>query len=109
MTLKQDKCTDIIGGIPEYNNIILTFRAFDTTKKITIEDVNLYDITCKFNNINAYYISLNNIQYEIITYDNINYVVARNIRCKKVYDKKVDRTFTFTVKYNTKSVSLNIT
>ena len=55
------------------------------------------------------HLSLNNIQYEIITYDNINYVVASNIRCKKVYDKKVDRTFTFTVKYNTKSVSLNIT
>ena len=107
LTLKQDKCTEIIGGIPEYNNIILTFRAFDREKNITIEDVNLYDITC--NNISADDISLNNIQYEIITYDNINYVVASNIRCKKVYDKKVDRTFTFTVKYNTKSDSLNIT
>lgn len=107
LKLNKDKCTQIIGGIPEYNNIILTFRAYDTTKEITIEDVNLYDITC--NNISDDGISLNNIQYEIITYDNINYVVASNIRCKKVYDKKVDRTFTFTVKYNTKSVSLNIT
>lgn len=107
LKLNKDKCTQIIGGIPEYNNIILTFRAYDTTKEITIEDVNLYDITC--NNISADGISLNNIQYEIITYDNINYVVASNIRCKKVYDKKVDRTFTFTVKYNTKTVSLNIT
>ena len=107
LELNNNKCTNIIGGIPEYNNIILTFRAYDTTKEITIEDVNLYDITC--NNISADGISLNNIQYEIITYDNINYVVASNIRCKKVYDKKVDRTFTFTVKYNTKSVSLNIT
>lgn len=107
LELNNNKCTNIIGGIPEYNNIILTFRAYDTTKEITIEDVNLYDITC--NNISDDGISLNNIQYEIITYDNINYVVASNIRCKKVYDKKVDRTFTFTVKYNTKSVSLNIT
>lgn len=107
LKLNKDKCTQIIGGIPEYNNIILTFRAYDTTKEITIEDVNLYDITC--NNISDDGISLNNIQYEIITYDNINYVVASNIRCKKVYDKKVDRTFTFTVKYNTKTVSLNIT
>lgn len=107
LELNNNKCTNIIGGIPEYNNIILTFRAYDITKEITIEDVNLYDITC--NNISADGISLNNIQYEIITYDNINYVVASNIRCKKVYDKKVDRTFTFTVKYNTKSVSLNIT
>lgn len=104
LTLKQDKCTEIIGGIPEYNNIILTFRAFDTEKDITIEDINLYTITCDNNDVN-----LADIQYEIITYDNINYVVASNIRCKKVYDKKVDRTFTFTVKYNTKSVSLNIT
>ena len=109
LELNKNKCTNIIGGIPEYNNIILTFRAYDTTKEITIEDVNLYDITCKCNNISADDISLNNIQYEIITYDNINYVVASNIRCKKVYDKKVDRTFTFTVRYNTKSVSLNIT
>lgn len=109
LELNNNKCTNIIGGIPEYNNIILAFRAYDTTKEITIEDVNLYDITCKCNNISADDISLNNIQYEIITYDNINYVVASNIRCKKVYDKKVDRTFTFTVKYNTKSVSLNIT
>lgn len=107
LELNNNKCTNIIGGIPEYNNIILTFRAYDTTKEITIEDVNLYDITC--NNISADGISLNNIQYKIITYDNINYVVASNISCKKVYDKKVDRTFTFTVKYNTKSVSLNIT
>lgn len=107
LELNNNKCTNIIGGIPEYNNIILTFRAYDTTKEITIEDVNLYDITC--NNISTDGISLNNIQYEIITYDNINYVVASNIRCKKVYDKNVDRTFTFTVKYNTKTVSLNIT
>ena len=108
LEFKSDKCTEIIGGIPEYNNIILTFRAFDKEKNITIEDVNLYDITCKCNNINADDISLNNIQYEIITYDNINYIVASNIRCKDIYDKKVDRTFTFTVKYNTKTVSLNI-
>lgn len=104
LTLKQDKCTEIIGGIPEYNNIILTFRAFDTEKDITIEDINLYTITCDNNDVN-----LADIQYEIITYDNINYVVASNIRCKKVYDKKVDRTLIFTVKYNTKSDSLNIT
>lgn len=108
LSFKQDKCTEIIGGIPEYNNIILTFRAraYDTTKEITIEDVNLYDITCDNDDVN-----LEDIQYEIITYDNINYVVASNIRCKKVYDKKVDRIFTFTVKYNTNSVSkeLNIT
>ena len=112
LTLKQDKCTEIIGGIPEYNNIILTFRAFykieskafDTEKEITIEDVNLYDITCTCNNISADDISLNNIQYEIITYDNKNYVVASNIRCKDIYDKKEDRRLTFTVKYkyNTK-------
>lgn len=107
LELNNNKCTKIIGGIPEYNNIILTFRAYDTTKEITIEDVNLYSITC--NDISDDGILLNNIQYEIITYDNINYVVASNIRCKKVYDKKVDRTFTFTVTYNTKSVSLNIT
>lgn len=107
LKLNKDKCTQIIGGIPEYNNIILTFRAYDTTKEITIEDVNLYDITC--NNISDDGISLDNIQYEIIIYNNIDYVVASNIRCKKVYDKKVDRTFTFTIKYNKKSVSLNIT
>ena len=107
LELNKNKCTNIIGGIPDYNNIILTFRAYDTTKEITIEDVNLYDITC--DNISDDGISLNNIQYEIITYGNINYVVASNIRCKKVYDKKVDRTLTFTVTYNTKSVSLNIT
>ena len=83
LTLKQDKCTEIIGGIPEYNNIILTFRAYDTTKEITIEDVNLYDITCDNNDVNLF-----DIQYEIITYDNINYVVASNIRCKKVYMMK---------------------
>lgn len=100
LTLKQDKCTEIIGGIPEYNNIILTFRAFDREKNITIEDVNLYDITCKCNNISADDISLNNIQYEIITYDNINYVVASNIRCKKVYDKKEVRVLKFTINYN---------
>lgn len=107
LELNKNKCTNIIGGIPDYNNIILTFRAYDTTKEITVEDVNLYDITC--DNISDDGISLNNIQYEIITYGNINYVVASNIRCKKVYDKKVDRTLTFTVTYNTKSVSLNIT
>lgn len=100
LELNNNKCTNIIGGIPEYNNIILTFRAYDTTKEITIEDVNLYTITCDNNDVN-----LADIQYEIITYDNINYVVASNIRCKKVYDKKEDRTFTFTVKYNTKVVS----
>lgn len=106
LSFKQDEYTEIIGGIPEYNNIILTFRAFDREKNITIEDVTLYTITCDNDDVN-----LEDIQYEIITYDNINYVVASNIRCKKVYDKKVDRTFTFTVKYkyNTKSVSLNIT
>lgn len=104
LELNNNKCTNIIGGIPEYNNIILTFRAFDREKNITIEDVTLYTITCDNDDVN-----LEDIQYEIITYDNINYVVASNIRCKKVYDKKVDRTFTFTVKYNTKSVSLNIT
>lgn len=109
LTLKQDKCIEIIGGIPEYNNIILTFRAFDTEKDITIEDINLYTITCNNNDVN-----LADIQYEIITYDNINYVVASNIRCNKIYHNKVeneyiDRTLIFTVKYNTKSVSLNIT
>lgn len=104
LSFKQDECTEIIGGIPEYNNIILTFRAFDREKNITIEDVTLYTITCDNDDVN-----LEDIQYEIITYDNINYVVASNIRCKKVYDKKVDRTLTFTVKYNTKSDSLKIT
>lgn len=104
LTLKQDKCTEIIGGIPEYNNIILTFRAFDTEKDITIEDINLYTITCDNNDVN-----LADIQYEIITYDNKNYVVASNIRCKDIYDKKEDRRLTFTVKYNTESVSLNVT
>lgn len=98
LTLKQDKCTEIIGGIPEYNNIILTFRAFDKEKDITIEDINLYTITCDNNDVN-----LADIQYEIITYDNKNYVVASNIRCKDIYDKKEDRTFTFKVKYNTKT------
>lgn len=104
LTLKQDKCTEIIGGIPEYNNIILIFRAFDTEKDITIEDINLYTITCDNNDVN-----LADIQYEIITYDNKNYVVASNIRCKDIYDKKEDRRLTFTVKYNTESVSLNVT
>lgn len=108
LEVRSDKCTEIIGGIPEYNNIILTFRAYDNKKNITIEDINLYDITC--NNISADDISLNNIQYEIITYDNINYVVASNIRCKKVYDKKVDRTLIFTINYNNaESDPLNIT
>lgn len=103
LTLKQDKCTEIIGGIPEYNNIILTFRAFDKEKDITIEDINLYTITCDNNDVN-----LADIQYEIITYDNINYVVASNIRCKDIYDKKEDRRLTFTVKYNTKDVSHDV-
>lgn len=104
LEVRSDKCTEIIGGIPEYNNIILTFRAYDNKKNITIEDINLYTITCNNNDVN-----LADIQYEIITYDNINYVVASNIRCKKVYDEKVDRTLTFTVKYNTKSDPLDIT
>lgn len=114
LEVRYDKCTEIIGGIPEYNNIILTFRAYDNKKNITIEDINLYDITCNNNDIN-----LADIQYKIQTYDNIKYIEASNIRCyyKKndkdytngIYDEKVDRTFTFTVKYNTKSVSLNIT
>lgn len=96
LTLKQDKCTEIIGGIPEYNNIILTFRAFDDTEKdITIEDINLYTITCDNNDVN-----LADIQYEIITYDNINYVVASNIRCKDIYDEKEDRVLKFTINYN---------
>lgn len=103
LILKQDKCTEIIGGIPEYNNIILTFRAFDTEKDITIEDINLYTITCDNNDVN-----LADIQYEIITYDNKNYVVASNIRCKTIYDKKVDRTLTFTVKYNTKTITCSV-
>lgn len=103
LILKQDKCTEIIGGIPEYNNIILTFRAFDTEKDITIEDINLYTITCDNNDVN-----LADIQYEIITYDNKNYVVASNIRCKDIYDKKEDRRLTFTVKYNTKVVSHDV-
>ena len=104
LTLKQDKCTEIIGGIPEYNNIILTFRAFDTEKYITIEDINLYTITCDNNDVN-----LADIQYEIITYDNINYVVASNIRCKDIYDEKEDRVLKFTINYNNaKSVPLNI-
>lgn len=114
LEVRYDKCTEIIGGIPEYNNIILTFRAYDNKKNITIEDINLYDITCNNNDVN-----LTDIQYKIQTYDNIKYIEASNIRCyyKKddkdytngIYDKKVDRTLTFTVKYNTKSVSLNIT
>lgn len=110
LTLKQDKCTEIIGGIPEYNNIILTFRAFDREKKITIEDINLYTITCDNNDVN-----LADIQYEIIPYDNINYIVASNIRCKDIYDEKKDRVLEFTINYNTnyntkpKPVSLNIT
>lgn len=103
LILKQDKCTEIIGGIPEYNNIILTFRAFNTEKDITIEDINLYTITCDNNDVN-----LADIQYEIITYDNKNYVVASNIRCKDIYDKKEDRRLTFTVKYNTKVVSHDV-
>lgn len=104
LELNNNKCTNIIGGIPEYNNIILTFRAYDTTKEITIEDVNLYTITCDNNDVN-----LADIQYEIITYDNINYVVASNIRCKDIYDEKKDRVLEFTINYNIKSVSLNIT
>ena len=103
LEFKSDKCTEIIGGIPEYNNIILTFRAFDTEKDITIEDINLYTITCDNNDFN-----LADIQYEIITYDNKNYVVASNIRCKDIYDKKEDRRLTFTVKYNTKVVSHDV-
>lgn len=100
LTIKQDECTEIIGGIPEYNNIILTFRAYDITKKITIEDVNLYTITCDNDDVN-----LQDIQYEIITYNNTNYVVASNIRCKNIYDKNVDRLLTFSVTYNTKTDS----
>lgn len=104
LTIKQDECTKIIGGIPEYNNIILAFRAFDNEKGITIEDINLYTITCDNDDVN-----LLDIQYEIITYNNINYVVASNIRCKNIYDKNVDRRLTFTVKYNTKTVSHDVT
>lgn len=104
LIINQDKCTKTIGGIPEYNNIILTFRAFDKEKNITIEDVNLYKITCDNNDVN-----LLDIQYEIITYENINYVVASNIRCNNIYDKKVDRRLTFTVEYNTKVVSHVVT
>lgn len=103
LALNQDKCTKKIGGIPEYNNIILTFRACDTIKEITIEDVNLYTITCDNDDVN-----LLDIQYEIITYGNINYVVASNIRCKDIYDKKEDRRLTFTVEYNTKVVSHDV-
>ena len=105
LEVRSDKCTGIIGGIPEYNNIILTFRAYDNKKNITIEDINLYTITCNNNDIN-----LADIQYKIKTYDNIKYIEASNIRCyyKKddkdytngIYDEKVDRTLTFTVKYN---------
>ena len=36
LEVRSDKCTEIIGGIPEYNNIILTFRAYDNKKNITI-------------------------------------------------------------------------
>lgn len=104
LTIKQEECTKIIGGIPEYNNIILAFRAFDNEKGITIEDVNLYTITCDNDDVN-----LLDIQYEIITYENINYVVASNIRCKNIYDKNVDRRLTFTVKYNSKTVSHVVT
>lgn len=103
LEINHDECTEKIGGIPEYNNIILVFRAFDEEKGITIEDVNLYTITCD-NDVN-----LLDIQYEIITYENINYVVASNIRCKNIYDKNVDRRLTFTVKYNTKTVSHDVT
>jgi hypothetical protein len=104
LTIKQEECTKIIGGIPEYNNIILAFRAFDNEKGITIEDVNLYTITCDNDDVN-----LLDIQYEIITYGNINYVVTSNIRCKNIYDKNVDRRLTFTVKYNSKTVSHVVT
>lgn len=104
LELNNDRCTKIIGGIPEYNNIILTFRAFDKEKYITVEDVNLYDITCDNTDVN-----LQDIQYKIITYDNINYVVASNIRCNNIYDKKTDRILKFTVKYNTKTVSCDVT
>lgn len=104
LAIKQDECTEKIGGIPEYNNIILAFRAFDNEKGITIEDVNLYTITCDNDDVN-----LLDIQYEIITYENINYVVASNIRCKNIYDKNVDRRLTFTVKYNSKTVSHVVT
>lgn len=104
LEIKQEECTERIGGIPEYNNIILAFRAFDKEKGITIEDVNLYTITCDNDDVN-----LLDIQYEIITYNNINYVVASNIRCKKIYDDKVDRRLTFTVKYNSKTVSHVVT
>lgn len=103
LEVRSDKCTGIIGGIPEYNNIILTFRAYDNKKNITIEDINLYTITCNNNDVN-----LADIQYKIKTYDNKNYVVASNIRCKDIYDKKEDRRLTFTVKYNTKVVSHDV-
>ena len=95
LEVRSDKCTEIIGGIPEYNNIILTFRAYDNKKYITIEDINLYTITCDNNDVN-----LADIQYEIITYDNKNYVVASNIRCKDIYDEKEDRVLKFTINYN---------
>ena len=100
LEINHDECTEIIGGIPEYNNIILVFRAFDEEKGITIEDVNLYTITCDNDDVN-----LQDIQYEIIIYNNTNYVVASNIRCKNIYDKNVDRLLTFSVTYNTKTVS----
>ena len=36
LEVRSDKCTEIIGGIPEYNNIILTFRAYDNKKNSVV-------------------------------------------------------------------------
>lgn len=109
LKVNQDKSSNIIGGIPEYNNIILTFRAYDTEKDITVEDVNLYSIVCDNNDVD-----LNNIQYEIITYTDDkaisnNYIVVSNIRCKNIYDKKEDRELNFTISYNNINVDWKVT
>lgn len=94
----DSRCTKIIGGIPQFNNIILTFRAYDTIKNDTVEDINLYNITGDSKILN-----LSDIQYEIITYNNIKYIVASNIRCKEIYfdEKGNTRDLTITITYNT--------
>lgn len=101
LELNKNKSTSEIGGIPEFNNIILTFRAYDTTREETVDDINLYTIISD-NTL----VDLSDIQYEIITYDNIKYVVASNIRSKNIYfnKNKDSRILQFTIKYNNKTV-----
>ena len=97
LEINKNRSTSEIGGIPQFNDIKLIFRAYDNTKNETVEDVNLYTIIADNSLVN-----LSDIQYEIITYNNITYVVASNIRSKDIYfnKDKSSRNLQFTIKYN---------